>query len=82
MSCNHMYVTQADKEAERCGLCGITFDEWRDGVTLPITPTAVSVNEAFNSCFECKAVVHHLDVDRHEDWHRDLNNLLAGGTND
>ena len=31
MSCNHMYVTQADKEANRCGLCNISFDEWRDG---------------------------------------------------
>jgi chromosome segregation ATPase len=26
-----MYVTQADKEANRCGLCNISFDEWRDG---------------------------------------------------
>jgi hypothetical protein len=34
MSCDHMYVTQADKEADRCGLCGISFDDWRDGLVL------------------------------------------------
>ena len=31
MSCDHMYVTQADKALNMCGLCGVTFDEWREG---------------------------------------------------
>ena len=31
MSCNHMYVTEADKALNMCGLCGVTFDEWREG---------------------------------------------------
>ena len=31
MSCNHMYVTDVDKALNMCGLCGVTFDEWREG---------------------------------------------------
>jgi hypothetical protein len=82
VNCNHMFVTTEDKKVGRCGLCNISFDEWRDGVTLTKTSTSVSIDDAFNTCFECKAVVHQLDVERHADWHRDLNILLAGGTND
>ena len=31
MSCDHLYVTEADKALEMCGLCGVTFGEWHDG---------------------------------------------------
>lgn len=30
-SCEHMFVTKADKELEMCGLCGATYGEWHDG---------------------------------------------------
>ena len=26
-----MYVTDVDKALNMCGLCGVTFDEWREG---------------------------------------------------
>jgi hypothetical protein len=31
MNRDHMYVTDADKALNMCGLCGVTFDEWREG---------------------------------------------------